>query len=310
MESISSKATKFPLIALLAFFLITGCLGGRKNGRLPASTGQPYEVVLEGDTDNILAQILTEDVPGLPQSEPLCKIINVKRGKVRGSYQLVRTRISVDVDNRNKGFSVKLGRNENAAPQTVIRIKAQNIGQLRKKINGQQLRNIIDSLELQHLASIIKQNPEKQQEVKRIFGLDMKIPLSLDASKKGKDFLWLSNNAGSGMQNIIFMKVKREEQRENGEERKRMNKKNWKTSIKEQVDSILQKNILGETDDMYMRIPLLKERGLWEMHGDAMGGPYIMKKQKDIVIIGFVYAPETKKRNLTKQIEAVLTTIH
>lgn len=60
------------------------------------------------------------------------------------------------------------------------------------------------------------------------------------------------------------------------------------------------------------------------MKGDAMGGPYVMKLMSDadftqgrnilgkynaLVIIGFVYAPEMKKRNLIKQLEAVLTTI-
>ena len=57
----------------------------------------------------------------------------------------------------------------------------------------------------------------------------------------------------------------------------------------------------GETDSMYMIIPFLSEKGLWEMKGDAMGGPYVMRrirltKTKDeIIIIGFVYAPEMKK---------------
>ena len=91
---------------------------------------------------------------------------------------------------------------------------------------------------------------------------------------------------------------------------------------KVQIDSVLQKNMLGETDEMYMIIPRLGERGLWEMEGDAMGGPYVMKiirrqkngkisgrKNEIIVVIGFVYAPEMKKRNLIKQLEAVLTTI-
>ena len=73
------------------------------------------------------------------------------------------------------------------------------------------------------------------------------------------------------------------------------------------------------------------ERGLWDMKGDAMGGPYLMKVlpmskgkivtprsyyrqptriDSRIVVIAFVYAPEMKKRNLTKQLEATLSTIN
>lgn len=50
-------------------------------------------------------------------------------------------------------------------------------------------------------------NPEKQKLVKRLFGIDIKIPAQLDASKEAKDFLWLSNNATRGMQNLIFLRV-------------------------------------------------------------------------------------------------------
>ncbi len=305
---------KFHITALLLSMLLTGCNGSRSN-RLPASTGQPYEVVLEGDTDHIVSEILTEDVPGLPQTEPLCNVISVKRGKAKGSYSVVRTRIVVDINQQYGSFSAKASKGENASPQLVIRIKARSAEQLRAMLydkegqpnnNAEKLRTLIDQNEQQHLISVIKQNPERQREVKRMFGLDMKIPLSLDASKKGKDFLWLSNNSASGMQNLLIFKVKEKERGENGD---------TLVGLQPQVDSILRKNIPGETDGMYMTIPRLAERGLWEMKGDAMGGPYVMRlirptTGKDtIAVIGFVYAPEMKKRNLIKQLEAILHTL-
>lgn len=299
---------KFHITFLLLSILVTGCNGGRSN-RLPSSTGQPYEVVLEGDTANIVSEILTEDVSGLPQSEPLCNVINVKRGKAKGSYSVMRTRIVVDIDKRHDGFSARSSKDENASPQLVIHIKAKSAEQLKTMLynkngqpnnNAEKLRSLIDQSEQQHLAAVIKRNPERQREVKRMFGLDMKIPLPLNAGKKGKDFLWLSNNAASGMQSLLIFRVKSEERR---------GKNDALADLQPQVDSILRKNMPGETDSMYMTIPHLTERGLWEMKGDAMGGPYIKEQKGDIIVIAFVYAPEKKKRNLTKQLEAVLTTI-
>ena len=90
----------------LTFLLLTSCGLTGKNRKKPASTGQPYEIVLEGDTDSIVTRILTEDVPALPQPEPLCKLIQVKKGKTKGSYLLVRTRIIVNIT--DKDFAVKL----------------------------------------------------------------------------------------------------------------------------------------------------------------------------------------------------------
>ena len=310
----------------LIFLLLTSCGLTGKNRKKPASTGQPYEIVLEGDTDSIVTRILTEDVPALPQPEPLCKLIQVKKGKTKGSYLLVRTRIIVNIT--DKDFAVKLSHDENAASQNIIRINAHSVQQLRERLNGEKLRQIVDEAELKHLAEIIsnnpsKQNKEMQEEVKKTFGLDMKIPVSMNASKKAKDFIWISNNASTGMQNLLVMKVKSEERRAGKvkrEERRMKNSNAFHVNDKALIDSILRTNMPGETDSMYMVIPVLSERGLWEMKGDAMGGPYVMhrihrqtsqtaKPGYSLYIIGFVYAPEMKKKILIKQLEAAISTI-
>ena len=299
---------------LLLLFLASCSPGGGRNGKLPKSTGQPYEVVLEGDTDSIVTKILTEEVPALPQPEPLCRLIQVKKGKTHGSYLLVRTRIVVNIPAAE--FSVRLSRNENASPQTVIRISARSLQQLREKLNPEKLRQLVDEAELEHLASIIstnpsKQNREMQQLVKKNFGISMNIPAEMQASKKAKDFIWISNNASSGMKNLIIMRAEKVK----SEERRVKNSDAFSPQEKQQIDSILRTNMPGETDSMYMVIPVLSERGLWEMKGDAMGGPYVMRRicpgkgKDEIIIIGFVYAPEMKKKILIKQLEAAISTI-
>ena len=68
------------------------------------------------------------------------------------------------------------------------------------------------------------------------------------------------------MKNLLVMKVK-------SEERRVKNSDAFSPQEKQQIDSILRTNMPGETDSMYMIIPVLSEKGLWEMKGDAMGGP-------------------------------------
>ena len=322
------KTITFLFPFYLIFVLLTSCNITGKNRKKPASTGQPYEVVLEGDTDSIVTKMLTEDVIGLPQPEPLCRLIQVKKGKTRGNYLLVRTRIVVNIGERDFGeqnigerdFSVTLHHDENAAPQNIIRITAQSAQQLRERLNGEKLHHIVDEVELKHLADIIsgnpsKQNREMQDEIKKMFGIDMKIPAAMNASKKAKDFIWISNNASSGMQNLLVMKVKSEERRAGkgkvkSEERRMKNSNAFHVNNKALIDSILRTNMPGETDSMYMVIPVLSERGLWEMKGDAMGGPYVMRRiHNNLYIIAFVYAPEMKKKILIKQLEAAISTI-
>ena len=56
-------------------------------------------------------------------------------------------------------------------------------------------------------------------------------------------------------------------------------------------------------------------RGLWRVQGDMMGGPFVsltrLDEQNNRVIVaeGFVYAPETEKRNFIRRIEAALYTL-
>ena len=293
------KTITFLFPFYLIFVLLTSCNITGKNRKKPASTGQPYEVVLEGDTDSIVTKMLTEDVTGLPQPEPLCRLIQVKKGKTRGSYLLVRTRIVVNIGERD--FSVRLSHDENAAPQNIIRITARSVQQLQEKLNGERLRQIVNEVELKHLADIISCNPSKQNK-------------EMQDEIKKKDFIWISNNASTGMQNLLVFKVK-------SEERRMKNSNAVSADDKAQIDSILRTNMPGETDSMYMEIPVLSERGLWEMKGDAMGGPYVMhrihkstsqveiQQGYDLYIIGFVYAPEMKKKILIKQLEAAISTI-
>ena len=118
------ESLKTLLAGCLLLFFLASCSTGGRNGKLPKSTGMPYEVVLEGDTDSIVTKMLTEHVTGLPQPEPLCRLIQVKKGKTRGNYLLVRTRIVVNIGERDFGeqnigerdFSVTLHHDENAAP--------------------------------------------------------------------------------------------------------------------------------------------------------------------------------------------------
>ena len=53
-------------------------------------------------------------------------------------------------------------------------------------------------------------------------------------------------------------------------------------------------------------------RGLWEVHNDYMGGPFVTHAfytpdgQDMIMLQAFVYAPKYDKKNYLKQIESVL----
>ena len=60
---------------------------------------------------------------------------------------------------------------------------------------------------------------------------------------------------------------------------------------------------------------VLEIRGLWAMEHEAMGGPFVLQARYDsihqrvLVAEGFVFAPNKKKREYIRQLEAALHTV-
>ncbi len=59
----------------------------------------------------------------------------------------------------------------------------------------------------------------------------------------------------------------------------------------------------------------IEMRGLWNLEGGFMGGPFISYAFIDsattraVVVTGFVYAPREEKRELLRQVEALMYTV-
>ena len=242
------------------------------------SGGKPYEVLVVNDSHDSLRHILSVETPDLPQSEPQFDVSSLKQDRLQDGTKMAHS----IVIHQAKG-TYRIQRNLYAQPQIVIHASAGDSLQLRKDLKRFELYCEAKRLQTYH-------NPKMERLVKQTFGINILLPVDMNSSMKKKDFLWLSNNSAAGMKNVVICRGN--------------------------IDKMLANYLKGETDDMYMkRITPCKNSGLWEMKGDAMGGPYRMRqikdgKQRDLTILTFVYAPSMKKRNLIQQLEAVLYTIN
>jgi hypothetical protein len=56
-------------------------------------------------------------------------------------------------------------------------------------------------------------------------------------------------------------------------------------------------------------------RGLWKVHGDFMGGPFVSVTTLDpirgrvLTLEGYIYAPRKDKRELMRQVEAMIYSV-
>lgn len=263
-----------------------------------------YEVIVVADHNDSLHHLLSEPMIGLPQNEPLFDVVSMTKAEVEAGKAAGRPVIYFSDTTRFWAAS-----------------PADNHGQLMVWTDGSKVRELqrylLDAEQIRMRWQLMRQPHTKAEaEIAKMFHVDMRVPAELTAMKRGRDFLWLSNNAADGMKNIVLFRD------------------HSQLSFPQNVDSVLQVNIPGEETGMYMRLAtwqagdeiemrhpdpsllctmnsVLQWRGLWEMKGDAMGGPYIMKAflSKDFWILGFVYAPGSKKRNLIRELEAAIGTV-
>lgn len=277
----------------LAAGLMTVAVGCQKAPRrLPDSSARPGEVVIVGDSTGALSRYLSAPEPGLPQAEPRFDVRPLAADKLQGHALLARAIVVVS----NKPYGI--GHNLQARPQIVIEAQVKDSARI--------LRDLM-AFEADQARELLGRhgNPEMEQRAKKQFGLRLHIPQEMRASKTAKDFLWMATNGAEDLRNLCILRLPPHSEADRVE----------------MINQVLHQQIHGETPQVSMRLlPATSTRtqsptmevltGQWEMVGDAMGGPYIASvrktKDSDIVLLAFVYAPERKKRNIMRQLRAVV----
>lgn len=291
---------------------MTAC--NEKQGLLPKSGGKFYEVLVVGDTDDIVRNVLETDVEGLPQNEPEFDVSSIDSSRLNATLRLARNLVIVNVNpDLYTATRIRYEKNVYAQPQMVIHISAPSKKSLQEDLDvqGKKLLTLLKRAETNATLMQLKhqRNTKAERTIQEKFGHTLWIPMDMLSSKQGKDFLWLSNNSPTGMKNIVVYRSRTAKSA---------------CEFVEIRDSVMRKNIKGETDAMHMKTVLetvrgvkIKEkgrettiyRGLWEMEGDEMGGPFVSHSIGDLTVEAFVFAPGMKKKNKLRQIEAALYTL-
>ena len=158
-----------------------------------------------------------------------------------------------------------------------------------------------------------------EQLVKDSFQCTVHVPAELENYKRGKDFLWATTNRERDDLNFVIYTYP-------------FTDKNTFTLdyFVHKRDSFMKANLPGPLDGSYMstytdflisqdiavRGKYAQEvKGLWQMEGAVMGGPFVShvrvdeKNQRVIVSEAFVYSPGRKKRDIMRRMEAALYTL-
>ena len=303
--------------ALTAWLAVAAVMGGCQDGNplQPKSGGRPYEVLVVDDIDGRVAALLSEEMVGLPQREPWFDVTVTDSTGFQRNGRTMRNVVKVDINPKATERTIlRYERDVCAAPQMVVHVIAPSRNRLAEELPSlaPRLRTLLNRAERSRTMALLASHhataPTKA--VEEMFGARMWMPVEMTAMMRADSFLWVSNDAAVAMCNICVYRIA--------------------SALPErfvaQHDSVMSRHMKGETDQMHMTtvarsVSAQREgdraewtaRGLWEMVGDAMGGPFtarVMTMPDGSVVVAeaFVYAPEGPKRNLLRRTEAALFT--
>ncbi len=319
------------LLILITATLLASCI---KTGLvLPSATGTRFEILVVMDdaywkapSGRALIALLDQDMPALPQPEPMLSIIHCQHNEFGDILKPTRNILMVEIDSRFEKPAIQYGKNSWSQPQSTVKIQAANDDAMVELLKqyGQKILDyfIVTERERQILMSRNTVNLKAKQEVEKLFGIQVDIPSELSKTSHTGDFYWATNDHARTRKDLVIYSYPYTD-------------KNTFTEayLIAKRDSIMKQYITGELAGSYMGTelvhaqPILKEinlnqtycmemKGLWRMFGGAsMGGPFFSHTRVDeinkrvITVEGFVFAPGTKKRNHIRQMEAVVYTV-
>jgi len=294
---------------------------------LPNVTGTAGEVLIvidnnlwKSEAGNKIRESLEQEYPALPQPEPLFDVIHIPTGAFDDLFRMHRSIIMADVSSSHTKAEITYSENVWAKPQIVVRLLAPDAESLTGLINENMSRlvNNLQQYDRTRLADVYRAG--KDMNVKSIlskFRIDLAIPRGYNIDIDTDDFASLSIESSQTSQVVFIYRYPY------------LGKYNFQTeSLIEKRNEFLQKYTKGTRSGSYMTTAeifppmafdlkikgrsFVELRGLWELHKGYMGGPFISHSTLDsarnevITVEAYVYNPNNKKRNLMRQMEAIV----
>ena len=317
-------------LAATALITLSSCSQEqRKKALLPNISGKAGEVIVvigqndwEGAVGTVLRDSLTCDFPQLPQREPLFTLVNVPQSAFGSMFQIHRNIIIINISKDVTEPGVVYRNDVWAAPQTVIRVNAPD-SETAVEILKENNTTIVGMLEEAERDRMIRNARKYEQQgiapvVTEMVGGSPHFPSGYRIKKKTDNFIWVTYDPEYVSQGIFIYKypvVKGQDMMSS-------------QSLLTENSLMLMDNVPGMFENTYMTMssfapPTIKYmkyrglefaeiRGLWEVHNDYMGGPFVTHVfyspdgEYMIGLEGFVYAPKFDKRHYLRQVESII----
>ena len=209
-----------------------------------------------------------------------------------------------------------------ASPQCVIGVNAPDVETACQLIedNGEKLLTTLEQAERDRVVanSVRYEEVTLRPAMAALTGGILHFPVGYSLKKQTDDFLWISYDTQYTNQNFIVFKYPATGTEADFSLDTLMTRSN--EAMKANVPGMFENTYMIISNAVTPDVQYLKYRGrefaqmrgLWEVHKDYMGGPFVShafysQDGKEIIVIeAFVYAPKYDKRHYLRQVESIL----
>lgn len=332
---------KQTFITFIVFsFLLTGlssCNSGimKNNTSKPDSIGSTAEVLVVlqkedqwgGSIGDVIKKYFQANVYGLPQDEPIFKLLHVSSSTFIGAFKTQREIFVVNIDPKVKKPKIEIAKDVWAYPQIVIYLTApseQSFVDVFKDRHNFFIQRYM-KYERDRLQQFFQSSLDTKvmQKVQNQFGFSLQVPSGYYVAKTKPGFMWIRHEANRYSQGIMIISLPYIDTAQFSRD-----------NILQRIQKFQQKYIPGPTKGSYMSLDrkfmipraetitnfptkyATKVEGLWRVENDFMGGPFVSytflnpKNKQVVTMFGYVYYPNRKKRDYLLQVESVLYSIN
>ena len=320
------------IISLIGIVALSFCSckdgGGRKAALAPV-TGATNEILVimpkalwDGAVGDTVKHFFAQPQLGLPQPEPIFSLINLPPASFEKNVKSHRNVLLVYISSKVDTATLVYHDSPWARSQKLFKISAPNTEEFYKifDANKEKIMGVFLKAERDRLIDVYKKtvNTKIFNLFKDKYDLLLYCPGGYTVNKDTADFVWISSETRVDSKGIVFFEEPYEHEGQLDYQ-----------VILQRVNEELKKFIPGPLDSTWMALDMVTPmtaanyqyegvhyailiKGLWITENDFMGGPFVLnvvldqKNSRIIYMMGYVYAPDGKKRNMLRQVESIV----
>ena len=327
------------VIVAFSFLLagLTSCNSNlsQNNTSKPDAIGGTSEVLVvlqnvgqwNGPIGKVIGKYFQAPIYGLPQSEPIFKLLHIGESSFDGAFKTEREILFVKIDPKIKEPKIEIAKDVWAYPQIVIYLTAPSEDSFVDvfKNHHEDFISRYMKYERRRIQNYFKSAIDLKvvQKIQNKFGFTLDIPNAYYVAKTDPGFMWIRHEASQYSQGIIIISLPYIDTAQFSRDR-----------ILRRIQKFQQNYIPGPTSGSYMSIDrkymlprattisdfptkyAVKIDGLWRVENDFMGGPFASytflnpKNNQVVTLFGYVYYPNHKKRDKLLEVESILYSVN